>query len=295
MRTESRAVSGSLSPSLWDAVREPFDEGSCAEPVEFVVLSSSSSGNCSALIVGSGRLRRVVLIDCGLSPLRTRVLLARLGLDFSTVDDVLVTHLDGDHFHAGWSKGLPSHTRLHMHRRHIKRFERMGRGGVRPIEFEDVFALRSGICVRPMLLEHDEWGVAAFRFETGGASLGYATDVGRVTRGLIEGLRGVDVLAIESNYCPLMQEASDRPAFLKDRITGGRGHLSNEECARATRAIGPLRAVVLLHLSRECNRAEAALAGHEGAAYRTIAAGADQPTDVICVRGVGDSYSPAPA
>jgi phosphoribosyl 1,2-cyclic phosphodiesterase len=53
-----------------------------------------------------------------------------------------------------------------------------------------------------------------------------------------------------------MQLASNRPGFLKDRIMGGKGHLSNEECIDAVRAIAWPREpehVVLLHLSRECN------------------------------------------
>ncbi|MEY2716643.1 MAG: putative metallo-hydrolase YycJ, partial [Planctomycetota bacterium] len=86
--------------------------------------------------------------------------------------------------------------------------------------------------------------------------LGLATDLGRASGALIEAMRGVDILAIESNYDRDMQLASDRPAFLKDRIMGGKGHLSNEECIEAVRAIawprGPEH-VVLLHLSRDCN------------------------------------------
>jgi phosphoribosyl 1,2-cyclic phosphodiesterase len=69
-------------------------------------------------------------------------------------------------------------------------------------------------------------------------------------------MRGVDILAIESNYDRAMQLESARPAFLKDRIMGGKGHLSNDECIDAVRAISWPREpehVVLLHLSRECN------------------------------------------
>ncbi|XOV75295.1 MAG: hypothetical protein ACFHWZ_18080 [Phycisphaerales bacterium] len=50
---------------------------------------------------------------------------------------------------------------------------------------------------------------------------------------------GVDVLAIESNYCRDMQVASDRPEFLKSRIMDGSGHLSNDECLDAVHAISP--------------------------------------------------------
>jgi hypothetical protein len=79
---------------------------------------------------------------------------------------------------------------------------------------------------------------------------------------LIDGFAELDILALESNYDPGMQLASARPWFLKRRIMGGRGHLSNEQALEAIRRIfekadrrrGKLPAhVVLLHRSRQCN------------------------------------------
>ena len=112
------------------------------------------------------------------------------------------------------------------------------------------------IRVIPCENPHDDGGTVAFRIETPAGSLGFATDLGRASGALIEAMRGVDILAIESNYDRAMQLESARPAFLKDRIMGGKGHLSNDECIDAVRAISWPREpehVVLLHLSRECN------------------------------------------
>ena len=74
----------------------------------------------------------------------------------------------------------------------------------------------------------------------------------------------MDVLALESNYDPEMERTSDRPWFLKNRVMGGHGHLSNDQAFAAIRTIfdkthslcGPNRLpryVVLLHRSHECN------------------------------------------
>jgi phosphoribosyl 1,2-cyclic phosphodiesterase len=141
------------------------------------------------------------------------------------------------------------------------------------------------VTLEPILLSHDELGVAAFRFSLPcGGTLGFATDLGRVTDELVDHLRGVDVLAIESNYCPVMQAGSPRPEFLKRRITGGAGHLSNEECAVAVARAEPVSEVVLLHLSRQCNTPELASAGHAGAPYRLSLAAQDEATDWIWIR-----------
>lgn len=252
-----------------------------APPVEFRVLASSSSGNCSVLIHGEGIMRRVTLIDCGLSPRRTRLLLAHMGLDFTAIDDILVTHLDGDHFYAGWVKALPRHTWLHVHRRHIRRANSSGIPTDRIVAFDEPFSLRNGVHVRPTVLTHDAWGVVAFRFDVHGCALGYATDLGRASPKLIDSMQGVDVLAIESNYCRRKQIESDRPEELKERIMGGHGHLSNEECASACAKIQPRDHVVLLHLSRQCNAPEIAAAHHAGAKYRLTVASPDRPTEPI--------------
>src|SRR5204862_3142635 len=93
--------------------------------------------------------------------------------------------------------------------------------------------------------------------------------------------------AIESNYCPLLQEESGRPDFLKHRITGGRGHLSNHEAAAAIRRIQPREHVILLHLSRECNEPAIVAALHEGADYTLTITCQFEPTRWVQVRGPG--------
>ncbi len=257
----------------------------CATRSRLVVLASGSTGNCSALIHGEGKNLRVTLIDAGLSPARTKKMLATMDLTLDRVDEVVFTHLDADHAHKGWIKALPDHARFWMHKRHRSRAGRDGFLRRKTNIFEsDTFELARGVRVLPTLLAHDQLGVAAFRFEWCGersASLGYATDLGRVTDELTDRLRGVDVLAIESNYCPVMQRASDRPDFLKDRIMNGAGHLSNEECRGAVAAIAPKREVVLLHLSRQCNAPDLATRYHDGAPYRVSVSAHDTPTRPI--------------
>lgn len=258
--------------------------------MRFAVLASSSSGNCSVLVHGSGKNHRLTLIDCGISPRRTRVLLDQLGLDFSRIDDVVLTHLDRDHCYPSWVNALPKHARFRICEGHRSRARRTGllyrtteifRAG-------EPFDLGRGVRVNAELLSHDDLGVAAFRFDlpcaaSGTRSLGYATDLGRPTPGLIGMLMGVDVLAIESNYCPVMQRDSDRPEFLKSRIMDGGGHLSNEECLDTVRAISPRERVVLLHLSRQCNTPELASRGHEGGKYELVVAEPDRPTGMFGV------------
>ncbi|MBK7405590.1 MAG: MBL fold metallo-hydrolase [Phycisphaerales bacterium] len=220
-------------------------------PAQLRVLASGSSGNCSLLRTPEGG---AILVDAGLSPRRTRRHLEECGLGLADLQAVLLTHLDSDHFYGGWSSALPADVPILVHRQHAREAARCGLGKDRLRTFEGEFSPAPGVEARAVVTAHDELGTAAFRFEcAGGAALGFATDLGRPSEALVRHLAGVDVLAIESNYCPRMQIESDRPAFLKQRVMGGRGHLSNEECAALVEEIGPRSHVVLLHLSRQCN------------------------------------------
>lgn len=254
------------------------------------VLASGSSGNATLLYVPGSRAgmpARLSLIDAGLSPTRTRALLAADGLRTLQIDDIIYTHLDRDHAHLGWRKSGQCRAVARLHRRHISRAEREGHAFRRTEPFEDVARLGLSVTLETVLSLHDRLGVSVLRFtietERGRATLGFATDVGSVERAWTDHLAGVDALAIESNYCPELQTASDRPAFLKARIMGGAGHLSNGESARAASAIGPRTELLLLHLSRQCNTPARAVAAHGTARGRVTVSSQERPTQWIWV------------
>lgn len=227
--------------------------------LRFAVLASSSAGNASVLVADTPRGRRQILLDAGLSPRATRDALARLGLRLEDTAAVLFTHFDHDHAKASWA-GVAKATGLRLACARAHRREALGRGypDGALVHFDpdrgafDLDGLRVTPCENP----HDEGVTIAFRIESEAGGLGYATDLGRGHDALVSTLRGVGVLAIESNYDPAMQLASARPEFLKRRIMGGAGHLSNAECADLVARIAsgaPPEHIVLLHLSRQCN------------------------------------------
>lgn len=252
------------------------------------VLASGSSGNCSVLRSAEGEL---VLIDAGISPKRAGEALAALGHSLAEVSAVVLTHLDSDHFYSSWATAAPKKLRfgasVWVHASHARE-RRLGplHAGGRLRTFErEAFEPARGVSFISRLASHDAQGVATFRISTPQGELGFLTDLGEVTDRLVAFHQGVGVLAIESNYCPRLQARSPRPDFLKRRIMGGAGHLSNEQCLCATEAIAPASHAVFLHLSRECNCPELVGQMHEGANYARTIASADEPTRWVAIDG----------
>ncbi len=246
------------------------------------VLASGSGGNCSALILREGSQRRVCLIDLGLSPRRTKRELKQAGLEMDEVEHVFITHFDSDHFNRSWGSYLGGQATFHVHTSHVSDARGLGVSST-VIDAVGQHTTVGDANVYTTLLAHDDEGVAAFRFEHEGAVVGFATDVGSPTGALIDHMSDADLLAIESNYCPQLQASSSRPAFLKARIMGGRGHLSNQQCAAITRDAQPRQDVVLLHLSRQCNRPDLAKREHHGAPYRVTVSAQHESTPWISV------------
>jgi phosphoribosyl 1,2-cyclic phosphodiesterase len=231
--------------------------------LELCILGSGSTGNCSVVRTPVG----ILLIDAGLGPKVTAQRMAGSGVRVADVSAVCLTHLDIDHFCPAWVRPfIAAGVRVFCHRSRVGHLLKIA--ATQPLAplicpFDDEpFEVFPDLAARPVALAHDEEGSHGFVIEGFGRRLGFATDLGRVPASLIEHFVDLDVLALESNYDPCMQQQSARPDYLKRRIMGGRGHLSNEQAYAAIRTIleraerqgtGLPTHIVLLHRSRQCN------------------------------------------
>ena len=239
--------------------------------VEMCVLASGSMGNCTVLRAPSG----VMLIDAGIGPRVAVQRLAGTGVSVADVSAICLTHLDRDHFSFNWIGTIVRRgIRVFCHAKRVADMLAYAFGDAADSPEAKAFAAQilgfgeqafeplERFTARPIHLAHDQNGSHGFVLEGFGRRIGYATDLGHVPAGLSEVFCGLDVLAIESNYDPQMQQDSGRPWFLKQRIMGGRGHLSNQQAFEAVRRVldgcerrglGLPEHIVLLHRSRECN------------------------------------------
>ena len=215
------------------------------------ILASGSKGNAT-LVEGPDGL---VLVDCGISRKRLLERARELGVCIDDVRAVLVTHEHADHV-----SGISVFAR----RFEGPLFATAATVATRPYLTEIPFELighsdtieLAGMRVRCFPTSHDVADPMCFCFETAHDAVGYCTDTGVLTPQAAAALEGVRVLALESNHDPQMLKCGPYPGFLKARVGGAFGHLSNEQAAEALRGlVGPSTEVVIgMHLSQENNR-----------------------------------------
>jgi phosphoribosyl 1,2-cyclic phosphodiesterase len=124
----------------------------------------------------------------------------------------------------------------------------------------DSFELND-VIVETFSIPHDAQDPVGFLLRANGVKIGFATDLGHVTKLVVDRIRTANALVLEANHdVKMLQECVRRPWSLKQRILGRHGHLSNEAAADCVSEImsADLRNLYLGHLSRECNRPELA-------------------------------------
>jgi phosphoribosyl 1,2-cyclic phosphodiesterase len=114
--------------------------------------------------------------------------------------------------------------------------------------------------VTPFPTPHDAVDSVGYLVETEKRTYFHGTDIGTPLDSIGGFLARADVATLESNHDPVMLQQSRRDEFLKRRISGPRGHLSNYEAAELVEkyASGRLKKIFLAHLSGECNAAHIA-------------------------------------
>ena len=227
--------------------------------LRFASIGSGSKGNCLVAEAGSTRL----LLDCGLSPRETERRLARIGLAASDISGILVTHEHDDH--AGQAYPFAAQHGLPVWLTHGTQVAMAESGKVpgdvdtRTILGRDAFAI-GDLEVRPYTVPHDAREPVQFVLSDGASRLGVLTDIGATTAHVEATLSGCDALVLECNHDVDMIWGGDYPKWLKERITGPFGHLSNRQAEQLLGALdrSRLKHVFAAHLSHQNNRPELA-------------------------------------
>lgn len=214
-------------------------------------LNSGSNGNC--YYVGNGD--DAILIDAGISCREIEKRMLRLGLSLKKVKAVFISHEHTDHI-----KGISLLSKKYNIPVFITQETLSRCSFVLPkdltFSFDTLNPINIGkLTVKAFKKIHDAVHPHSFVIENAGTTVGVFTDLGRVCDELVANFKKCNAAFLEANYCENLLNNGSYPYFLKNRIRGGKGHLSNSEALNLfiTHRSSNLELLILSHLSHNNN------------------------------------------
>ena len=227
--------------------------------LSFCSFSSGSSGNC--YLIKSENT--AVLVDAGISGKKIFEGLAATETSREKLAALLITHEHSDH-----TKSIKT---LLKKEKSLKAYANAMTWGQIDCQISDeqkkIFEtgesfLIGDIQVRTFRVSHDAADPVGYTFFSGGKQISIVTDTGCMSEDIILEIKEADLLILEANHDVDMLKIGRYPWFLKQRVLGEEGHLSNtaagETILRLLSENNKERQVLLAHLSKENNFPEMA-------------------------------------
>ena len=217
-------------------------------------LNSGSNGNCYYI----GNEREAILVDAGIPCREVEARMNRLGLSMQTIKGIFVSHEHKDHI-----KGV--HSLVKKYRVPVYITETTKRNGHLTLQRDLVmqFNTESPVFIGDLAITafrkyHDASDPYSFMISCKGIKVGVFTDIGVPCQQVIRHFQQCHAAFLESNYDEHMLETGSYPHVLKNRIKGGRGHLSNRQALDLFKKHKPpfMSHLFLSHLSQNNNSPE---------------------------------------
>jgi phosphoribosyl 1,2-cyclic phosphodiesterase len=228
-------------------------------------IASGSSGNC--IYVGSQNTN--LLVDAGISAKRIEYGLSDIDIRPDTIQGILITHEHSDHIAGLGILARKYHIPVYATYETARAIQQIRSLGDIPQELYNYIRPNEAFCindisVEPFSTSHDASDPVCYTMQSEGQKIGIATDLGKYDDYIVSKLEDSELLFIEANHDVNMLMVGKYPYYLKQRILGDRGHLSNDTSADLiSRLIHPgLQYIMLAHLSKENN--------YEELAYETV-------------------------
>ncbi|NVJ67012.1 MAG: MBL fold metallo-hydrolase [Gammaproteobacteria bacterium] len=213
-------------------------------------LGSGSKGNATLISAGQTHL----LIDCGFTVKETLKRFEKLEFDSSSLTAILVTHEHQDHIKGAGALSrrlsIPVYatqgTFLSGKLGDNSHYQRIS-------PFEDLSI--NDLSIEAFSVPHDAREPCQFVIEFQDKRLGIVSDLGSITRPIVEKLSSCHALLLEMNHDYEMLMAGPYPYSLKKRVGGSLGHLNNQQSMDLLQQLDrdKLEFVVATHLSEQNN------------------------------------------
>ena len=225
--------------------------------LRFKNLGSRSSGN-STLVEATGSSTVRVLVDCGLGMKHLIQRLAQAGVQPGEITALFITHEHGDHIGCARSLALRYRIPVWMSQGTHAALGSPDFDGLLGVASDDEAIDLGGLQLMPFTVPHDAREPLQLSCTDGSVKLGILTDLGHATAHVLAHLQGCDALMLECNHDADMLAQSAYPTFLKQRVGGLYGHLSNLAAAGIALKVmhQGLKHLVAAHLSVQNNHSK---------------------------------------
>lgn len=222
--------------------------------LKFCSLFSGSSGNASYI----GTDRTHILVDAGFTGKRIVEGLKDIGLGGEELDGILISHEHSDHIKSAGVLSRRFDIPIYANEDTWKSMEdKLGKVASKNIRVfnNDIDFYIKDINVHAYGIPHDAADPVGFCFFYGNKKISITTDLGHTNSKIINTVMDSDLVVLEANHDLNMLQVGPYPWYLKKRIMGKKGHLSNEDAGAALVRMmaGKVSHVLLAHLSRENN------------------------------------------
>jgi phosphoribosyl 1,2-cyclic phosphodiesterase len=219
--------------------------------MRFASLGSGSKGNSTVVESDTA----CVMVDCGFGLRNACTRLERIGKSPEDLTAIIVTHEHSDHWKGIGALSAKYNIPVYLSAGSLKAKEiQSGEALFNCIDSHKDFYV-GDICIKPVPVPHDAREPIQYILSNGKVQLGILTDLGHFTPHVVSSYSKCDALLLECNYDDDMLLDGPYPRFLKERVSGMFGHLSNRQAADLLLALdlSRLKTLVIGHISAKNN------------------------------------------
>lgn len=222
--------------------------------INFTTLASGSKGN--SIYIGTEDTK--ILVDAGLSGTKIDSALKDINVSLDDIDAIFVTHEHSDHIDGvgvlSRKYNIPIYATEGTWNNMPEKIGKIAKANKRLV-YKDEGIMLNDMFIRPFSIPHDANDPVCYSVFHNGIKVCVATDMGHITRDVIENIKHCSALILESNHDEEMLKSGAYPYPLKQRILGKYGHISNETCGKLLSCVmnDKLKNVFLGHISQDNN------------------------------------------